>query len=83
MKLLICSFMLISSSSAMAAGIYDRDSGLYTKADFYQQLSHCEGTKIVKDSANVDEGDCADAGKTCDIEAWVFAKTVTTRAICK
>ncbi|WP_413560813.1 hypothetical protein [Bdellovibrio sp. HCB209] len=86
MKLLICSLMLVSSSAAMAAGFYDRDSGVYTRADSYQELSWCADNKVVREGAGgqlVTEADCNVSGKTCDTEALIFNKTVIYRAMCK
>ncbi|MEK2690810.1 hypothetical protein [Bdellovibrio sp. GT3] len=85
MKLLICALMLISSS-AMAAGFYDRDSGVYTKADSYQQLSWCDANKVVRESSAgeiVVVADCNQNQTICDSEAMIFNKTVIYRAVCK
>ncbi|WP_413587119.1 hypothetical protein [Bdellovibrio sp. HCB274] len=85
MKMIIAALMLVSSS-AMAAGYYDRSSGLYTAADSYQQLSWCDANKVVREASSgeiVVEADCSSNQKTCETDALIFNKTVIYRAVCK
>ncbi|MBO9668338.1 MAG: hypothetical protein J7501_16175 [Bdellovibrio sp.] len=86
MKALIYSLVVISASSALASGFYDRSNGLYTKADSYQELSWCAENKVVREASDgslVVEADCAEAGKTCDSDPLIFNRTVIYRAVCK
>ncbi|WP_413578157.1 hypothetical protein ACLVWU_06405 [Bdellovibrio sp. HCB290] len=85
MKMIVGALLLISSS-AMAAGFYDRSTGVYTRAESYQELSWCDANKVVREASSgeiVTEADCSLSQKTCETDAMIFNKTVIYRAVCK